>query len=65
MLSMVWHLKRDCKAEKKMSTCYISACGVQGLLFLDIFKPIKEMMQLDRKVIDANVIISKLVDQLV
>jgi hypothetical protein len=48
-----------------MSTFYISGDGAEAKLFLDIFKPINVLMQLDKKVPGANEIVFNLVDELV
>jgi hypothetical protein len=65
MLSMVWQQRRNWKAEKMMSTFYISGDGAEAKLFLDIFKPINVLMQLDKKVLGANEIVFNFEDELV
>lgn len=61
MVSTVRQVARDWRAEKKMSTFYISPCGV----FDDVLKPITEIIQLDVKVVHANAIISKHLDEVI
>jgi len=65
MLSTVWQQRRNWKAEKIMSTFYISGDGDEAKLFLDIFKPINVLMQLDKKVLGANEIVFNFEDELV